>query len=137
VPPRLAIGVATMCHQLLRLKRGGKADLKFISGFPSFRPAFSAAALRKALGKSFAHFLTLLQEDGTILKLVVAFWLKSGFSVFSAISDLLTVGFSVSYLAAAGVKAKDVFIAAALSKIDVKVRLKLDAPYNFTEICKP
>jgi hypothetical protein len=36
VPPRLAIGVVTMCNQLLRLKCGGKADVKFISGFPSF-----------------------------------------------------------------------------------------------------
>ena len=113
MPPRLAIGVVTMCHELLRLKRGEKADVKFISGFPSVRPGFSAAALREALG-----------EDAVNVGLnAVKIWLKSGFSV----ADLLTVGF----------KAKDVFIAAALSKIDVKVRLKLDAPYNFTEICTP
>ena len=120
MPPRLAIGVATMCHELLRLKRGEQADLKFISGFPSFRPGFSAAALREALGKGFAHFLALLQEDETILKLdKVALWLKSG----SSVSDLL----------AAGLKAKDVFLAAVDLKIGAKVRLKLDAPYNVIE----
>jgi hypothetical protein len=67
--------------------------------------------------------LALLQEDETILKLVVAFWLKSG----SSVPDLV----------AAGVKAQDVFLSAIFSTIDFKVRLKLDAPYNFTERCKP
>jgi hypothetical protein len=113
-----------MCHELLRLKRGKKADVKFISGFPSFRPGFSAAALRQALGKGFAHFLALIREDNTPdIQDVVALMLKSGFSV----PDLLAAGF----------QAKDVFLSAFLSKIDVKVLLKLDAPYNFTDICKP
>jgi hypothetical protein len=113
-----------MCHELLRLKRGEKADVKFISGFPSFRPGFSASALRETLGKGFAHFLASLQEDDTILKLNnVALWFKSGFSV----PDLLAAGF----------EQRDVFLTAILSKIDAKVRLKLDAPYNFTERCKP
>ncbi len=134
MPPRLAIGVVTMCHELLRLKRGEKADVKFISGSPSVRPGFSAAALREALGKGFEHFLALLQEDGAFLKQGdIPFWFKSGFSA----PDLLTVGVSVSDLLTAGFKAKDVFLGAALSKIDGKVRLELDAPYNFTEICTP
>ena len=122
MPPRLAIGVVTMCHELLRLKRGEKADVKFISGFPSVRPGFSAAALREALGlgKGFEHFLALLQEDGAFLKQgSVAFWLKSGF----LLQELLAAGF----------KAKDVFLAAVDLKIGAKVRLQLDAPYNVIE----
>ena len=126
MPPRLAVGIVAMCHQLLRLKRGEKADVKFISGFPSVRPGFSAAALREALGED------AVNVDQQVVN-AVKIWFKSGFSV----ADLLTVGFSVSDLVAAGLKQRDVFIAAALSKIDVKVRLKLDAPYNFTEICTP
>ncbi len=116
MPPRLAIGVVTMCHELLRLKCGKKADVKFISGFPSVRPGFSAAALREALG-----------EDAV----------NVGQQVVNAVKILFKSGFSVADLVAAGLEAKDVFLAAALSKIDVKVRLKLDAPYNFTEICTP
>ena len=112
MPPRLAIGVVTMCHELLRLKCGKKADVKFISGFPSVRPGFSAAALREALGEDAVN---VGQQGVNAVKIL----LKSGFSV----SDVLTAGF----------KAQDVFLAAVDLKIGAKVRLQLDAPYNVIE----
>ncbi len=99
MPPHLAIGVVTMSHELLRLKRGKKADFKFISGFPSFRPGFSAAALRSALGKDFVH------------------------DAIPVLKNLLKSGSSVSDLVKAVFEAKEIFIAAALAKVDVQVLL--------------
>jgi hypothetical protein len=42
ITPCLAIGVTTMCKELLRAKRGEKADFKFILGHPSLRPTLTA-----------------------------------------------------------------------------------------------
>ncbi len=56
IAPCLAIGVTTMCKELLRMKRGKKVDFMFITGFPSLRPTFSA--------EHKAAFLLLFQETG-------------------------------------------------------------------------
>ncbi len=54
VSPRHAIAAVTMCRELLRVKRGKKADFMFILGFPSPRPTLTAA--------NAAAFITLLKQ---------------------------------------------------------------------------
>lgn len=100
-----------MCRELLRVKQGEKADIKFISGYPHIRPGFSASALQEGLGEDVQH--ALVQEG---FKRDICSWLKAGFSV----DDLV----------AFGCKEKKIFVTAVLSKIDVKVQLKLDEPQN-------
>jgi DNA-binding beta-propeller fold protein YncE len=77
VRPDLAIGVATMCKELLRIKRAKKADMVFVTGFPAVRPAFTAANVEPALGRCWNHLLALLKEadlDAAVFKAAGFVW---------------------------------------------------------------
>ncbi len=117
VPPRLAIGVTTMCKELLCVKRGEKADVIFISGIPCVRPGFSASALREGLGKEVGHLLVkqgVNQDD-------IAIWLRAGLTT----AELLAFGFAP----------KDVFLAAVDLKLGAKVQLNRKCKYKTLELC--
>ncbi len=107
IPPSLAIGATTMCKELLCVKRGEKADFKFILGHPSLRPTWTAEYK--------AAFLLLFEETGydqTPVSLK-----KMGLSL----QTLQEFRFPLPMLLTMGFAPKDVFLTALRSKIDYKV----------------
>ncbi len=106
VPPRLAIGVTTMCKELLRAKRGKKADFAFILGHPSLRPTMTA--------EHKAAFLLLVKKakyDQMPVSLA---------ETAMPLHDLLQMGFASDLLAQRR-DAKTLFLTAVEGNIDVKV----------------
>ncbi len=114
IPPSLAIGVTTMCKELLRVKRGENADFKFILGHPSLRPTFTAERM--------TLFSFLFEETG--YDQVPASLKKMGLQTLLeccvALPSLVRMGFAKDLLAQ-GHDAKTLFLTAAEGKIDVKV----------------
>jgi hypothetical protein len=110
VPPRLAIAAVTMCRELLRVKRGEKADFMFILGFPSVASiSTSENKAAFALLVKEAGLMSFEQSPVSLSKLVLP------------LNDLLAMGFSWQSLFVKGYDPKLLFLKAIECKMDVKV----------------
>jgi hypothetical protein len=105
-----------MCKELLCVKRGEKADFKFILGHPSLRPTLTAEYK--------AAFLLLFEETGydqapvSLKKMGLPLQTLQEFRF--PLPTLLQLGFANDLLAQRH-DPKTLFLTAALGKIDVTV----------------
>ena len=120
IPPSLAIGVTTMCKELLCVKRGEKADFMFILGHPSLRPTWTAEYK--------AAFLLLFEETGydqapvSLKKMGLSLQTLQEFRF--PLPTLLQLGFANDLLAQRH-DPKTLFMTAVVGKIDVTVSLTI------------